>query len=185
LKSRGVQDIFIACVDGLKGFPEAIEVVYPKAAVQLCIVHMVRTSLNFVSWKRRKEVAADLRLIYVAATAEAAEQRLAEFEAQWDADYRSIGLSWRRNWARIVPFFDYPPEIRKVIYTTNAIESINMSLRKIIKNRSSFPTDEAVSKLLYLALNNISKKWTMPIRDWKAALNRFTIQFDERMRPAA
>ena len=185
LKTRGVQDIFIACVDGLKGFPEAIEVVYPKAAVQLCIVHMVRNSLAFVSWKRRKEVAADLRLIYAALTADAAEQRLTEFEAKWDADYRSIGLSWRRNWARITPFFDYPPEIRTVIYTTNAIESINMSLRKIIKNRSSFPTDEAVSKLLYLALNNVSKKWTMPIRDWKAALNRFTIQFDERMLPAA
>jgi transposase-like protein len=185
LKTRGVQDIFIACVDGLKGFPEAIEVVYPKAAVQLCIVHMVRNSLNFVSWKMRKEVAADLRLIYASATADAAEQQLTAFEAKWDADYRSIGLSWRRNWARVIPFFDYPPEIRKVIYTTNAIESINMSLRKIIKNRSSFPTDEAVSKLLYLALNNISKKWTMPIHDWKAALNRFTIQFDERMLPAA
>ena len=131
----------------------------------------------------RKEIAADLRLIYTAATAEAAEHRLAEFEAKWDQDYRSIGLSWRRNWARIIPFFDYPPEIRKVIYTTNAIESINMGLRKVIKTRSSFPTDEAVSKLLYLALNNISKKWTMPIRDWKAALNRFTIQFEDRMIP--
>ena len=146
---------------------------------------MVRNSLNFVSWKMRKEVAADLRLIYASATAEAAEQRLTEFEVKWDADYRSIGLSWRRNWARITPFFDYPPEIRKVIYTTNVIESINMSLRKIIKNRSSFPTDEAVRKLRYLALNNISKKWTMPIFNWKAALNRFTIQFDERMLPAA
>ena len=146
---------------------------------------MVRNSLNFVSRKMRKEVAADLRLIYASATAEAAEQRLTEFEVKWDADYRSIGLSWRRNWARITPFFDYPPEIRKVIYTTNVIESINMSLRKIIKNRSSFPTDEAVRKLRYLALNNISKKWTMPIFNWKAALNRFTIQFDERMLPAA
>jgi putative transposase len=183
LKTRGVQDIFIACVDGLKGFPEAIEAVYPKAAVQLCIVHMVRHSLNFVAWKRQKEVAADLKLIYSATTVELAEQRLTEFEAKWDQDYQSISLSWRRNWARITPFFDYPPEIRKVIYTTNAIESINMSLRKVIKTRSSFPTDEAVSKLFYLALKNISKKWTMPIRDWKAALNRFTIQFDERMLP--
>ena len=183
LKTRGVQDIFIACVDGLKGFPEAIEAVYPKAAVQLCIVHMVRNSLNFVSWKMQKEVAADLKLIYSATTVDLAEQRLAEFEVKWDKDYQSISLSWRRNWARIIPFFDYPPEIRKVTYTTNAIESINMSLRKVIKTRSSFPTDEAVTKLFYLALKNISKKWTMPIRDWKAALNRFTIQFDERMLP--
>jgi len=183
LKTRGVQDIFVACVDGLKGFPEAIEVVYPKAAVQLCIVHMVRNSLNFVPWKRQKEVAADLKLIYTSATVELAEQRLTEFEAKWNQDYQPISLSWRRNWVRITPFFDYPPEIRKVIYTTNAIESINMSLRKVIKNRSSFPTDEAVAKLFYLALRNISKKWTMPIRDWKAALNRFTIQFEERMSP--
>ena len=170
-------------MDGLKGFPEAIEAVYPQAIVQLCIVHMVRNSLSFVSWKMRKEIAADLRLIYTAATAEAAEHQLAKFEAKWDKDYQSIGISWRRNWARIIPFFDYPPEIRRVIYTTNAIESINMGLRKVIKTRSSFPTDEAVTKLLYLALNNISKKWTMPIRDWKAALNRFTIQFEDRMIP--
>lgn len=184
LKTRGVQDIFIACVDGLKGFPEAIEAVYPKAAVQLCIVHMVRNSLNFVPWKMQKEVAADLKLIYTSSTVELAEQMLTEFEKKWDKDYQSIGLSWRRNWARIIPFFDYPPEIRKVIYTTNAIESINMSLRKVIKTRSSFPTDEAVTKLFYLALRNISKKWTMPIRDWKAALNRFTIQFEERILPS-
>jgi putative transposase len=181
LKTRGVQDIFIACVDGLKGFPEAIEAVYPKAAVQLCIVHMVRNSLNFVPWKTQKEVAADLKLIYTSSTVELAEQMLTDFEKKWDKDYQSIGLSWRRNWARIIPFFDYPPGIRKVIYTTNAIESINMSLRKVIKTRSSFPTDEAVTKLFYLALRNISKKWTMPIRDWKAALNRFTIQFEERI----
>ena len=183
LKNRGVQDIFIACVDGLKGFPEAIEAVYPKASVQLCIVHMVRNSLNFVSWKTRKEVASDLRLIYQSATVEEAAQRLSEFEAKWDDRHPPIAQIWRRNWARVIPFFDYPPEIRKVIYTTNAIESINMSLRKIIKNRSSFPTDEAASKLLYLALNNISRKWTMPIHDWKAALNRFTIQFEDRMPP--
>jgi putative transposase len=181
LKTRGVQDIFIACVDGLKGFPEAIEAVYPKAAVQLCIVHMVRNSLNFVSWKLQREVAADLKTIYTSSTVEVAEQRLSAFEAKWDKDYPSVGQSWRRNWARVIPFFDYPPEIRKVIYTTNAIESINMSLRKVTKTRSSFPTDEAVTKLFYLALNNISKKWTMPIRDWKAALNRFTIQFGDRM----
>ena len=181
LKNRGVADIFIACVDGLKGFPEAIETVYPKTAVQLCIVHMVRYSLNYVSWKLRKEIAADLRTIYAAATVEEAEQNLNEFEEKWGAAYAPIAQSWRRNWPRIIPFFDYPPEIRKVIYTTNAIESVNMSLRKITKNRGSFPTDEALLKLFYLALNNISKKWTMPIRDWKAALNRFSIQFEDRM----
>ena len=181
LKNRGVADIFIACVDGLKGFPEAIEAVFPNTAVQLCIVHLVRYSLNYVGWKLRKEVAADLRALYTAATALEAEQRLAEFEEKWNQAYPSIGQSWRRNWGRIIPFFDYPPEIRKVIYTTNAIESVNMSLRKITKNRGSFPSDEALLKLVYLALRNISRKWTMPIRDWKAALNRFTIQFEERM----
>ena len=181
LRNRGVQDIFIACVDGLKGFPEAIEAVFPKSAVQLCIVHMVRHSLNYVSWKRRPEVAADLKRIYQSATADEAEQRLGEFEAKWDAEYLPIGQSWRRNWARLIPFFDYPPEIRKVIYTTNAIESVNMSLRKLTKNRGSFPSDEALLKLFYLALRNISQKWTMPIRDWKAALTRFTIQFEERL----
>lgn len=181
LKNRGLQDIFIACVDGLKGFPEAIEAVFPKTAVQLCIVHMVRYSLNFVSWKLRKAVAADLRTIYTAATIEEAEMRLVEFAAKWSAGYPAIVQSWQRNWARIVPFFDYPAEIRKVIYTTNAIESVNMSLRKVTKNRGSFPNDDALIKLYYLALRNISKKWTMPIQNWKAALNRFTIMFDERM----
>ena len=181
LKNRGVQDILIACVDGLKGFPEAIEAVYPHAAVQLCIVHMVRNSLNYVSWKRRSEVAADLKRIYTCSTVDEAEQKLAEFEDKWDDSYLPISQSWRRNWPRIIPFFDYPPEIRKVIYTTNAIESVNMSLRKITKNRGSFPSDEALLKLFYLALRNICQKWTMPIRDWKAALNRFTIQFEERM----
>ena len=181
LKNRGVQDIFIACVDGLKGFPEAIEAVYPKTAVQLCIVHMVRHSLNYVGWNQRRTVAADLKQIYQSATAEEAETRLTEFEGKWDAAYPPISQSWRRNWPRLIPFFDYPPEIRKVIYTTNAIESLNMGLRKVTKNRGSFPTDDALTKLFYLAIRNISKKWTMPIRDWKAALNRFTIQFEERM----
>ena len=181
LRNRGVQDIFIACVDGLKGFPDAIEAVFPKAVVQLCIVHMVRHSLNYVSWKRRKDVAADLRRIYTARTAEEAELMLGEFEAKWDAEYLPIGQSWRRNWSRLIPFFDYPPEIRKVIYTTNAIESVNMSLRKLTKNRGSFPSDEALTKLFYLALRNISQKWTLPIRDWKAALTRFTIQFGDRI----
>lgn len=181
LKNRGVQDIFIACVDGLKGFPEAIETVYPHAIVQLCIVHMVRNSLNYVGWNKRKEVAADLRLVYSAATIDEAEQALADFEDKWNNAYPPIALSWRNNWQRIIPFFDYPPEIRRIIYTTNAIESVNMSLRKVSKSRGSFPNDDAVIKLFYLALNNIAKKWSMPLKDWKPALNRFTIQFNERM----
>jgi putative transposase len=181
LKNRGVQDIFIACVDGLKGFPEAIEAVFPQAAVQLCVVHMVRHSLNYVTWKRRPEVAADLKRIYTAATIGEAEQRLGEFEAKWDAEYLPISQSWRRNWERLTPFFDFPPDIRKVIYTTNAIESVNFSLRKLTKHRGAFPNDDALIKLLYLALRNISKKWTLPIRDWKAALNQFTIRFEGRL----
>ena len=181
LKNRGIQDIFIACVDGLKGFPEAIEAVYPQATVQLCIVHMVRNSLNYVGWNKRGLVATDLKRVYSASTADEAEQYLTEFEVKWNDAYPPIAKSWRNNWMRIIPFFDYPPEIRKIIYTTNAIESVNMSLRKVSKNRSSFPNDEAVTKLFYLALINISKKWTMPLRDWKPALNRFTIQFEERM----
>ena len=181
LKNRGVQDIFIACVDGLKGFPEAIETVYPQATVQLCIVHMVRNSLNYVGWNKRKAVAADLKLIYSSATLAEAELALMDFEHQWGEAYPLIAKSWRSNWQRVIPFFDYPPEIRRVIYTTNAIESVNMSLRKITKNRGSFPNDESLIKLFYLALQNISEKWSMPLRDWKPALNRFTIQFEERM----
>lgn len=181
LKNRGVNDIFIACVDGLKGFPEAIETVFPKTEVQLCIVHLVRYSLNFVGWKQRKEVARDLKLIYSSATEAEAEQRLAEFAAKWDEKFPTIARSWRANWPRVIPFFAHPPEIRRVIYTTNVIESLNMSLRKVTKARSSFPNDEAVLKLLYLALRNIAKKWTMPVHDWKAALNRFAIVYENRM----
>lgn len=181
LKNRGINDIFIACVDGLKGFPEAIETVFPKAAVQLCIVHLVRNSLNYVSYKMRQSVADDLKRIYQSATVMEAEQNLAEFEARWHEAYPTIAPIWRRNWDRIIPFFDYPPEIRKVIYTTNTIESVNRSLRKIMKNRAVFPSDDALSKLLYLALKNISQKWTMPVYDWKAALNRFSIQFEDRI----
>ena len=181
LKNRGVADIFIACVDGLKGFPEAIEAVFPQAQVQLCIVHLVRHSLNYVGWKQRKEVAADLQTVYRAATREEAELRLEEFAGKWDVQFPTISRSWRANWERVTPFFAYPADIRKVIYTTNAVESVNMSLRKIIKNRGSFPSDEAALKLLYLALQNIARKWTMPIKEWKAALNRFAIIFEDRM----
>ena len=181
MQNRGVKDIFIACVDGLKGFPEAIEAVYPRTQVQLCIVHLVRASLNYVSWKRRKEVAVDLRKIYQAATEAEAEMRLGEFEVHWASQYPMVSQVWRRNWEHIRPFFAHPAEIRKAIYTTNAIESLNMSLRKIIKTRGSFPSEEAAMKLLYLALRNAAKKWTRPIADWKAALNRFSILWPERM----
>lgn len=181
LKNRGINDIFVACVDGLKGFPEAIEAVFPKAQVQLCMVHMVRHSLRYVSWKQRKEVAADLKSIYNAPTIEQAEANLMTFATKWDASHPTISKSWRNNWERIIPLFSYPPEIRKAIYTTNTIESMNMSLRKVTKNRGSFPNDEAMIKLLYLAMKNISKKWTMPIYDWKSALNQFAILFEGRM----
>jgi putative transposase len=181
LKNRGVKEIFIACVDGLKGFPEAIESVFPQTQVQLCIVHMVRHSLNYVSWKQRKEVADDLKTIYQAPTVDMAAENLETFAAKWDASHPSIAKSWRNNWERIIPLFSYPPEIRKAIYTTNAIESLNMSLRKVTKNRGHFPSDDAMFKLLYLALKNIAKKWTMPIRDWKSALNQFSIIFESRM----
>jgi putative transposase len=181
LKNRGVEDLLIACVDGLKGFPEAIESVFPAAQVQLCIVHLLRNSLNYVSWKDRKEVAAALKPIYTAITVEEAEQQLTAFEQQWGGRYPMIGRSWRANWTRIIPFFQFPEEIRRVIYTTNAIESLNYSLRRIIKNRSLFPNDEAVFKLLYLALKNIEKKWTMPIKDWQRALHQFAIVFEGRV----
>jgi putative transposase len=180
LRNRGVEDIFIACVDGLKGFPEAIELVYPKAQVQLCIVHMVRHSLNYVSWKQRRAVAGDLRNIYTAATAGHAEQALNEFADKWDVSHPTISQVWRRNWERITPFFAYPAEIRRVIYTTNAIESLNMSLRKIIKTRGSFPNEEAALRLLWLALRNHSKKWSF-VQNWREALNRFQILWPERM----
>jgi len=181
LNNRGVQDIFIACVDGLKGFPEAIETVFPKTQVQLCIVHMVRHSLNYVTSRDRKEVAADLKLIYQSTTAEHAEMQLNTFAEKWDKAHPTISRSWRRNWEQIIPFLAYPPDIKKVIYTTNAIESLNMSLRKVTKTRGSFPSDEAMFKLLYLALNNITKKWKKPIMNWKAAMARFDILFEDRM----
>jgi putative transposase len=181
LKNRGVEDIWIACVDGLKGFPEAIEAVFPRTEVQLCIVHQIRGSLNYVSWKQRKEVAADLKPIYQASTVEDAERRLDEFAAKWDGVYPTISQMWRRNWEHLTPFFAYPADIRKVIYTTNAVESLNMSLRKVIKTRGSFPTQEAAFKLLYLALGNIAKKWTMPVQNWKAALQRFAILLGDRV----
>lgn len=181
LHNRGVQDIFIACVDGLKGFPEAIEAVFPQTQVQLCIVHLLRHSLRFVNWKERKAVAADLKRIYQAPTREAAAQELRAFAAKWDATYPMISRLWSAHWEQITPFFAYPTEIRRVIYTTNAIESLNRSLRKVFKTRGALPSDEAVFKLLYLALQPIMSKWTRPIANWQAALNRFAILFEDRL----
>jgi putative transposase len=179
LQNRGLKDIFIACVDGLKGFPQAIETVYPKTTVQLCIVHMVRASLNYVNWKERKLVARDLKSVYRAASLEEAERQLAGFAQKWDLRYPSISALWRRNWLGIIPFFQFPPEIRKIVYTTNAIESLNMSLRKAIKTRGAFPSEEAALKVMYLALRNLAKKWDI-VQGWKEALNRFGILWEAR-----
>jgi len=183
LKNRGVRDVLIACVDGLKGFPQAIESVFPETRVQLCIVHLVRASLNYVNWKERKQVAADLKLIYRAATEAQAEQELKEFTGKWGSKYQAIGRLWKENWARVIPFFEFPAEVRRVIYTTNAVESLHMSLRKIIKTRGSFPSEEAAMKLLYLALRNVIAKWET-IQHWKAALNHFQILWGERIQTA-
>lgn len=181
LKNRGVRDIFIGCVDGIKGFPEAMESVFPLTRIQLCLVHMVRYSLSYVSWKERKAVATDLKAIYRSATVSEAEQALENFTEKWDRKYPSISKSWRVHWSDLITFFDYPPEIRKVIYTTNAIEGVNRSLRKVSKNRGVFPHSQSVFKLYYLALERIAKKWTMPIQNWNQALNCFAIEFEERM----
>jgi len=182
LKNRGVQDVLVTLVDGLKGFPEAIATAFPQAQVQTCIVHLMRHSLDYVSWKDRKPVAAEIKSIYRAETAEIALERLEEFEqGPWGKKYPVIAASWRRHWERVTPFFAYPPEVRRVLYTTNAIESLNMRLRKIIKNRGHFPSDEAATKLLYLALRNIMGVWARPTREWKAALAQFAILFPERL----
>ena len=171
LKNRGLRDVYIVCTDGLKGFPQAIETVFPKTEVQTCIVHLIRASLNYVSWKERKAVAADLKPIYRAATAEAAAQALEEFREKWPK-HQVVADVWQRSWERVIPFFQFPEEIRKIIYTTNAVESLNFSLRKVTQNRGSFPTEEAAFKLLYLALRNASKKWAT-VQFWKEALRQF------------
>jgi putative transposase len=183
LRNRGVKDIFIACVDGLKGFPQAIETVFPQAQVQLCVVHLVRASLNYVSWKDRKLVARDLKTIYRAATVEEAERERVEFVTRWNGKYPTIGALWQRNWERVIPFFAFPAEIRKIIYTTNAVESLNMSLRKSLKTRGAFPSEEAALKVMYLALRNVIGKWERPLK-WKAALNRFTMLWEDRIQQA-
>lgn len=181
LKTRGLQDILIACVDGLKGFPEAIQAEYPQTKIQLCIVHMVRNSLKYVSWKDYKAVTADLKRIYQSATEAEALRELEHFGDTWDAQYPKIAQSWRSHWEHLITLFEYPPDIRKVIYTTNAIESLNSVIRKATKRRKLFPSDESAIKVVYLAVQDAAKKWTMPIRNWKAAMNRFMIEFDDRI----
>lgn len=181
LKNRGVQDILIACVDGLKGFPDAINAVFPHTQVQLCIVHMIRNSLLYVPWKNRKKVADDLKSIYTAFNEQEARMALDTFCEKWNKIYPTIGVMWERNWAGIIPFLGYPDYIRKVIYTTNTIESINFGIRKVTKNRTIFPDDKAAFKLVYLALNNLAKRWNRPIYNWKDALNQFAIIFGERV----
>ena len=184
LKVRGVNDILIAAVDGLKGFPEAIGAVFPEAMVQTCIVHLIRSSMAYVSWKDRKAIIPDLKAIYRAENVEAALDRLADFEAVWDKQYPTIGQAWRRAWEHVIPLFAFPPEVRRMIYTTNAVESLNRSLRKIIKTRGSFPNDDAAMKLLYLAINNAGIRWKRPIA-WTAAMSQFAILFGDRFSVSA
>jgi putative transposase len=181
LKHRGLEDILIAVIDGLKGFPEAITAVFPESQIQTCIVHLMRNSLCFCNWKQQQPVARELKRIYNAESAEVAAKGLEEFaKSEWGKKLPAIVQSWRRVWEQVIPFFAYPLEIRKIIYTTNAIESLHMQLRKVLKNRGHFPNDEAATKLLYLALRNITKKWTKPPVTWKLAATQFAIQFGER-----
>ena len=181
LKTRGVNDILIAVTDGLKGMGEALEAVFPATTLQTCVVHLIRHSLDYANWKERKTLAAAIRPIYSAANAEAAEAGLTEFESgPWGRKFPTIGASWRRAWDKVIPFFAFPPEIRKIIYTTNALESVNAQLRKIIKTRGHFPSDDAASKLIWLALRNITADWSRAAHDWKAAMNQFAILYSER-----
>ena len=180
LKNRGLQDIFVACCDGLKGFPQAIGAVYPQTQVQLCMVHLIRNTMRYVTWKEARTVAAALKAIYLAPTLESAEEALEQLGEKWDETYPVVSQIWLRHWENIIPLFDYPMDIRRVIYTTNPIESLNRSLRKVIKTKGVFPDEASVSKLMYLALGNISKRWTRPIKDWKKALSQFAILFPDR-----
>jgi putative transposase len=181
LKNRGVQDVLIACCDGLKGFPEAIEAAFPKAVVQTCIVHLLRNSVRYVSYKDRRQVLGDLKPVYTAASREQAKAALAVFAAKWNTRYPMIAEAWEAHWERVVPFLDFPQEVRKVIYTTNAIESLNASLRKILHYRGHFPNDDSLTKVLYLALTKIEQRWAGGIRDWNAVLGQFKIYFKERI----
>jgi len=180
LQNRGVKDIFTASVDGLSGFPEAIKTVFPDAKVQLCVVHQIRNSLKYVSWKDWKTVAADLKNIYRSITEEEARMELDRFSQKWDSQYPSISRSWNTNWEHLITLFDYPDEIRRIIYSTNAIESLNAVIRKSIKNRKIFPNDNSVYKIIYLAIGQASRKWSMPIQDWKPAMNRIALEYEGR-----
>jgi transposase-like protein len=181
MQNRGVKDILIACVDGLKGFPDAINTAFPNTQIQLCIVHMVRNSMKYVSWKDYKAIAADLKRIYKSVTEEEALLALEQFAERWDDKYPQISKSWRTHWDNLNTLFNYPEDIRRAIYTTNAIESLNSVIRKAVKKRKLFPSDDSAKKVVYLAIQQASKKWTMPIRNWKAALNRFIIEFEDRL----
>jgi putative transposase len=187
LKTRGVNDILIAVTDGLKGMPEALGAVFPATTLQTCIVHLIRNSLDFAAWKDRKALAAAIKPIYTAVNAEAAEAALNEFEAgAWGQKFPTVVGAWRRAWDKVIPFFAFPPEVRRVIYTTNAIESVNARLRKIIKTRGHFPSDDSATKLIWLALRNITEDWTRPTHHWKAAMNQFAILYEDRFtRPAS
>lgn len=183
LKNRGVEQILIACVDGLSGFPDAINAAFPDAKIQLCIVHMVRNSLKYVPWKDYKAVTADLKRIYQSATEQEASSELERFSEVWDHKYPQISRSWKAHWPNLITLFNFPSDIRKVIYTTNAIESLNSVIRKSVKTRKLFPSDESATKVVYLAIQAASKKWTMPIRNWKEAMNHFMIEFEEQLTP--
>jgi len=186
LKTRGVADILIAVTDGLKGIGEALSAVFPATTLQTCIVHLIRNSLDYASWKDRKLLAAALRPVYTAASAETAEQALNDFEhGAWGQRYPTVTAAWRRAWDRVIPFFAFPPEVRRVVYTTNAIESVHSRLRKIIKTRGHFPSDDAASKLIWLALRNITADWSRAAKEWKLAMNQFAILFDERFTQVA
>jgi transposase-like protein len=181
LQTRGLKDILIVCVDGLSGFPAAIESVYPHAKIQLCVVHMVRNSVKYVTYQDRKELCADLKMVYSAVSEKQALKSLGEFKQKWNGKYPTIYKSWHKHWENLRTIFEYPDDIRKVIYTTNAIESLNSVIRKAIKNRRIFPTDNSAMKTVFLAIESASKKWTMPIHKWKPALNRFVIEFEDRI----
>jgi putative transposase len=186
LKTRGVADILIAVTDGLKGIGEALGAVFPATTLQTCIVHLIRNSLDYASWKDRKLLAAALRPVYTAASAEAAERALNDFESgPWGQRYPTVTAAWRRAWDRVIPFFAFPPEVRRVVYTTNAIESVHSRLRKIIKTRGHFPSDDAASKLIWLALRNITADWSRAAKEWKLAMNQFAILFEERFTQVA
>ena len=181
IKNRGTEDILIACMDGLTGFPDAVKAVFPNTHIQHCIVHMIRNSTKFVSYKDLKAVCRDLKEIYSAINAESGHEALEEFGKKWNNKYPMIQASWERNWNDLIEFFNYPKDIRRAIYTTNAIESLNFSLRKVTRNKSSFPDDNSIYKVMYLAIKNASARWTMPIKDWGLAVNQFAILFDGRV----